>query len=123
MANSWVYISCYMLIIVPLLLCGASLNYSANPLTNSYALDTPSKFSISNLQQTQQVCIQNYVQLNADQRNISCPSGSTIQALDGYAIIPGNQSTNSFVDGITYCPSVTTDMTDSFWYCTKNYLN
>lgn len=52
MANSWVYISCYMLLIVPLLLCGASLNFSANPLTNSYALDTPSKFSISNLQQT-----------------------------------------------------------------------
>jgi len=57
MANSWVYISCYMLIIVPLLLIGASLNYSSNPIVTSYALDTPSMFSISNLKQTQQVCV------------------------------------------------------------------
>ena len=76
MRKTWLTVTLFFAIAIPVLMIGAYFYYYSGTYGGLYDLKSTAYFTISNLQLTEQVCIQNYVGLNNSTRVIACPSGS-----------------------------------------------
>jgi hypothetical protein len=81
MRETWLAIMKFFAITSVFLLAGGVLYAYFGAHESLYNLKNTAWITISNLKQTEQVCIQNYVELTDITRVFTCPSGSSIVEL------------------------------------------